>query len=45
MRVLETEDHDRLKILTGMLPKIIAKPMNAFLELLIRPRNTSYAHL
>jgi O-antigen/teichoic acid export membrane protein len=37
MRVLEPEDRDRFKILTGMLPKPIAWPVNAVLLLMIRP--------
>jgi O-antigen/teichoic acid export membrane protein len=37
MRVLEPEDQDRFKILTGALPKPIAGPMDTFLSLLIRP--------
>ena len=36
MRVLEPEDHDRLKILSGMLPKPIAGPAGRFLNALIR---------
>jgi O-antigen/teichoic acid export membrane protein len=35
MRVLEPEDRDRFKILSGMLPKPIAGPVNMFLSLLI----------
>jgi O-antigen/teichoic acid export membrane protein len=38
MRVLEPEDYARFKILTGALPKQIARPVNAFLLLLIRPK-------
>ncbi|MGA1983709.1 MAG: polysaccharide biosynthesis C-terminal domain-containing protein [Acidobacteriaceae bacterium] len=37
MRVLEPEDHDRFKILTGALPRSISVPANRFLDLLIRP--------
>jgi O-antigen/teichoic acid export membrane protein len=37
MRVLEPEDHDRFKIMTGILPKKVAGPLNVFLTLLIRP--------
>src|ERR1017187_7553265 len=37
MRVLEPEDHDRFKIMTGILPKKVAGPFNVFLTLLIRP--------
>jgi O-antigen/teichoic acid export membrane protein len=36
MRVLEPEDHVRLKMLAGMLPKLVAGPMDIFLLLLIR---------
>jgi O-antigen/teichoic acid export membrane protein len=37
LRVLEPEDRYRFNILTGMLPKPLARPVNAFLLLLIRP--------
>jgi O-antigen/teichoic acid export membrane protein len=37
MRVLEPEDHSRLKIIVKMLPKQIADPANMVLDLLIRP--------
>ncbi len=37
LRVLEPEDHDRFKVLTGILPKRVARPLNTFLTLLIRP--------
>jgi O-antigen/teichoic acid export membrane protein len=37
LRVLEPEDHDRFNILTAMLPKSIAAPVNKALLLLIRP--------
>jgi hypothetical protein len=37
MRVLEPEDRDRFKILTGMLPKPVAGPVDTFLSLLVRP--------
>ena len=37
MRVLEPEDRDRFSILTGMLPKPIARPMNTIVSLMIRP--------
>ena len=37
MRVLEPEDHDRFRTLTGMLPKPIAGPVNKVVSLLIRP--------
>jgi len=36
MRVLEPEDHDRFKILTGMLPTPIVRPAGKFLSLLAR---------
>jgi O-antigen/teichoic acid export membrane protein len=45
MRVLEPEDRDRFRTLTGMLPVPIAKPANAILLLLIRPADASYAGL
>jgi O-antigen/teichoic acid export membrane protein len=38
MRVLEPEDHDRFKLLTGMLPRRMAAPANMALNLLIRPQ-------
>jgi O-antigen/teichoic acid export membrane protein len=37
MRVLEPEDRDRFKIMTGMLPLPIAGPVAKMLSLLIRP--------
>jgi O-antigen/teichoic acid export membrane protein len=37
MRVLEPEDRDRFKILTGMLPRPIAGPASKILSLLARP--------
>ena len=37
MRVLEPEDHDRFRILTGMLPRPIVASADKFLMLLIRP--------
>ena len=37
MRVLEPEDRDRFKIVTGILPQRLAGPMNTFVSLLIRP--------
>ena len=37
MRVLEPEDRTRFGVLTGMLPKSIARPANKALSLLIRP--------
>jgi hypothetical protein len=37
MRVLEPEDRDRFNLLTAMLPKPIAGPVNKALLLLIRP--------
>jgi hypothetical protein len=41
MRVLEPEDHDRFKLLAGMLPKPIAGPVHKFLLLLSRPESGS----
>ena len=41
MRVLEPEDHDRLNILAGMLPKPIAGQVDKFLSLLTRPEPKS----
>ena len=40
MRVLEPQDRDRFNTLTGMMPKPIARPVNALLFLLIRPELT-----
>jgi O-antigen/teichoic acid export membrane protein len=37
MRVLEPEDHDRLKILIKILPKQIATPAGSLLDAMIRP--------
>jgi O-antigen/teichoic acid export membrane protein len=37
LRVLETEDHARLRILTGILPKPISGSVDKLLSLLIRP--------
>jgi O-antigen/teichoic acid export membrane protein len=37
LRVLEPEDRDRFRTLTGMLPKPIAMPLDKILSLLIRP--------
>ena len=37
LRVLEPEDRDRFRMLTEMLPKPIAGPVDKFLALLIRP--------
>jgi len=37
MRVLEPEDRDRFSILTGMMPKRIAGPVDKIMSLLIRP--------
>jgi hypothetical protein len=34
--VLEPEDRDRFSILTGMLPKLIAGPIEKLLSILIR---------
>ncbi len=36
MRVLEPEDHSRFHTLSSMLPKLIAGPVNAILQMLIR---------
>lgn len=36
-RLLEPEDHNRFRILTGILPKSISEPANKLLGLLIRP--------
>jgi O-antigen/teichoic acid export membrane protein len=41
MRVLEPEDHDRFRILTGMLPRPIAGLVDKFLLLLIHPESES----
>jgi hypothetical protein len=41
MRVLEPEDQDRFKILTGMLPKPIARPVNTILLMLVRPESAA----
>lgn len=43
MRVLEPEDRDRFNILTAMLPKPIAGPLDRILLLLIRPAFASAA--
>jgi hypothetical protein len=37
MRVLEAEDHDRFKLLAGMLPKMLTGPFNTIFSLLVRP--------
>ncbi len=37
MRMLEPEDQDRFKIVTSMLPKPIARPVNAIILMLVRP--------
>ena len=37
MRVLEPEDRDRFRVLTGMMPKAIAGPANRIVTLLIHP--------
>lgn len=37
MRVLEPEDQSRFKILTGMMPTSIARPVNTVLLMLVRP--------
>jgi hypothetical protein len=36
-RVLEPEDHNRFKILTGILPKRISGSADKLISLLIRP--------
>jgi hypothetical protein len=41
MRVLEPEDHDRFKLLAGMLPKPIAGPVQKILSLLACPEPES----
>jgi O-antigen/teichoic acid export membrane protein len=41
MRVLEPQDRDRMKILTGMLPRRIARPAEKILTSLIRPKLVS----
>jgi O-antigen/teichoic acid export membrane protein len=41
MRVLEPEDQDRFNILTGMLPKPIAKPVNSIILMLVRPESAA----
>jgi O-antigen/teichoic acid export membrane protein len=41
MRVLEPEDQDRFKILTGMLPMPIAKPVNSIILMLVRPESAA----
>ncbi|MGC9158365.1 MAG: polysaccharide biosynthesis C-terminal domain-containing protein [Terracidiphilus sp.] len=38
LRVLEAEDRDRFRILTGMLPRLVAGPVDRLLTLLVRPR-------
>jgi O-antigen/teichoic acid export membrane protein len=43
MRVLEPEDCDRFKILSGMLPKPIAQQVNLVFSFLIRTENPSHA--
>jgi O-antigen/teichoic acid export membrane protein len=43
MRVLEPEDRDRFNILTAMLPRPIAGPVNRLLSVLIRPALESAA--
>jgi hypothetical protein len=37
MRVLEPEDRARFSVLTGMLPKPIARSLDKIVSLLIRP--------
>lgn len=39
LRVLEPQDHDRLMVLAGMLPKRAAAPVGKFLLMLIRPES------
>jgi O-antigen/teichoic acid export membrane protein len=39
MRVLEPEDHDRFKILAGMMPRRLIRPARKLLELLTRPES------
>jgi O-antigen/teichoic acid export membrane protein len=41
MRVLEPEDQSRFRILTGMLPTPIARPMNTVILMLVRPESTA----
>jgi O-antigen/teichoic acid export membrane protein len=41
MRVLEPEDQDRFKIVTGMLPKPIARPLNTIILMLVRPETVA----
>jgi O-antigen/teichoic acid export membrane protein len=41
LRVLEPEDHDRFKLLAGMLPKPIAGPVDRFLSLLVSAKSGS----
>ena len=41
LRVLEPEDRDRFRILTGMLPKPIAGPVDKLLSLLIRQESAA----
>jgi O-antigen/teichoic acid export membrane protein len=41
MRVLDPEDHDRFKLLAGMLPRPIAGPVHKILSLLARPEPES----
>ena len=43
MRVLEPEDRDRFKLLTAMLPRPIAGPVDRLLSVLIRPAFESAA--
>jgi O-antigen/teichoic acid export membrane protein len=37
LRLLEPEDSDRFRILTGMLPQPVSRQVNKALSLLIRP--------
>lgn len=41
MRVLEVEDQDRFRILTGMLPKRIARPVNTIILRMVRPESVA----
>jgi hypothetical protein len=40
LRVLEPEDRDRFRVLTRMLPKPIARPVDSILLLLIRQESS-----
>lgn len=43
LRILEAEDRDRFSVLTGMLPKALALPVEKVLSVLIRPDLTEAA--